>query len=417
MNQFSKFNVVNKGCEYSFVYNTLSGAFVKISTKIFNNIWDERYSKERESLLEQGIVTNDENEIYKYRYQSNNAIYNDKELALYITPTMTCNFSCFYCFEGEIKTRGMMSQKVEDSIVKFLEKNKERKISIIWFGGEPLLGFKNIMSIVKKLRKRNIAFESSMITNGSLLTKSKIRCLEELNLTNIQISLDGPKEIHDERRFFKHSKKGTFEIILSNIEDVLSSTSIPITIQVAIDKTNNFAYAALLEMLNNKFPLYMKNRRIRVGYNIVQDRTGFDKKSLCNTSNDQYHTIIDLFHLDIKNKMLPALPSRILPCMYRSTSCFAIDDKGDVFKCIEHLGKPDKKIGNIVEGFISLQKMAFSILEKDPFEDLQCKNCNVFPVCGGGCPIDTVEKGEKDCSFHKTELEKLLPYFYDLYSE
>ncbi len=418
MNNLSRYNIINRNTEDTFIFNSLSGAFIKISTKIYDSILSNNSNSHfdiKEILKSEGIISSDKEDLYLYRLQSNNLIYCDKGITIYIAPTMDCNFSCFYCFEGKEKRKDTMPVEVEDSIVNFIEKNSDQEIFIIWFGGEPLLGFRQILSIAQKLKNKNIQFKSSMITNGSLLTKSKRTHLKELNLTNIQISLDGMIKTHNSRRFFKHTKKGSFNVIIENIRNLLRTTSIPITIQVAIDQTNNSSYSDVLQYFNDEFPTEMDNKKLRIGYNIIQDRTSFDTKSICNTSFDNFQNIVDLLNLDKKNKHTPVLPNKAYPCMYRSTNCFAIDDKGDIFKCIEHLGNPDKRIGNVVSGHLSLKKLAASIFEKDPFEDLECIECNVFPICGGGCPIDNIEKNRKACSFLKTELENLLPHFYKSY--
>ena len=419
MNNFSRYNIVNRNTKDTIIFNSFSGAFIKLPTEVYDNILINKdsnlHNDVKKTLIAEGIISKDKEDLYLYRLHSNNQLYCEKGITVYIAPTMNCNFSCFYCFEGKEKCKNIMSLEVEDAIVNFLEKNSEQEIFIIWFGGEPLLGAKQIFSIAQKMKDKNIKFNSSMITNGSLLNQSKISQLKKLNLTNIQISLDGLCEDHDNRRYFKNSKKGSFNIIIKNIRNLLNMTSIPVTIQVAIDKTNNSSYSEVLQYFNDEFPIEMNNRRLQVGYNIVQDRTSFDKKSICNTSSDNFQNIVDLLNLDKRNKRTPVLPKKAFPCMYRSTSCFAIDDKGDIFKCIEHLGNPDKRIGNLVSGSFSLKKLAYSIFEKDPFEDIECIECSVFPVCGGGCPIDNIEKNQKDCSFLKTELADLLPYFYKSY--
>jgi len=59
------------------------------------------------------------------------------------------------------------------------------------------------------------------------------------------------------------------------------------------------------------------------------------------------------------------------------------------------------------------RNMAF--YEEDPFLDNECINCNVFPICGGGCPLDRINNKNKEknyCSFYKTNIANMLPHFY-----
>ncbi|WP_353598165.1 hypothetical protein [Prevotella disiens] len=44
-----------------------------------------------------------------------------------------------------------MTDEVEDKLVKFISSNEQAKqLTVIWFGGEPLLEFKRIVSLTKK---------------------------------------------------------------------------------------------------------------------------------------------------------------------------------------------------------------------------------------------------------------------------
>lgn len=111
-------------------------------------------------------------------------------------------------------------------------------------------------------------------------------------------------------------------------------------------------------------------------------------------------------------------PGLSMPCMFRSKVCFAIDPKGDIYKCIEHLGSPKNKIGSIIEQRMSVAKIANCALENDPFADSQCEKCSVLPICGGGCPIDRInqKKGiiRNCCSKYKDTIQELLPHLYNI---
>lgn len=55
------------------------------------------------------------------------------------------------------------------------------------------------------------------------------------------------------------------------------------------------------------------------------------------------------------------------------------------------------------------------IFGHNPFESDECVNCNVFPICGGGCPIDRNKnwgQNKKYCSIYKRNLSEILPDFY-----
>lgn len=62
--------------------------------------------------------------------------------------------------------------------------------------------------------------------------------------------------------------------------------------------------------------------------------------------------------------------------------------------------------------FLSQSKQTCCLISV--FDDKVCLSCNVFPICGGGCPKD--RENHKDspktyCTYLKTYLADLLPYF------
>ncbi len=418
METISKYNIVNKNIHYSLIYNSLSGAFVKIH----NNQIAEIESNEniRNKLIANGILAEHDKEFNKFKYLCYRSSFSGNCVVLYIAPSMNCNFSCFYCFEEGNKkvSKSIMKEEVENAIVSYLEKNKNKKISIIWFGGEPMIGFKNILSISQKLIDKEIKFTSSMITNGSLFNKKRINELKNINLLRIQISMDGTFETHNKRRYFKNGK-GSFEVISNNIHNILQHTDIPIYIQTAIDKTNISAFDDISHLFRDQFAEHI-NKKLFINYNLVQNRTNFDNEGICFNPNDQFEFIKSRICLNSKGKYNSKL-DLALPCMYRSENQFAIDPEGNIYKCIENLGNNHLSVGNILEKNISLTRLSEAAFEEDPFLDEECSNCNVFPICGGGCPLDRIrnkkEKKKTYCSFYKTKLVDLLPILYNKTNE
>lgn len=412
---FSKYNVTHTDGITTWIFNTLTSAFVKMENSTYETVWNEDEIELRNILLNQGILTEEDDEIliYKYKYYSHS--FNKKNFHLCIAPTMKCNFSCFYCFEEGNKNLSTMNEDVEEALVRYIESNKDNQISINWFGGEPMLAIEKILSISRKLNEKKIVFSSSMVTNGSLLNKRNIEKLDILHLTHIQISLDGLTDVHDNRRCFKNGTP-SFDIILSNIDNFINSTSIPLYIQVTIDKTNQTAYEDILSSFKQKYPTLL-GKRIQIGCNFVQDRTGFEQSSVCYTNEEIFNKKIANIKTGEINELTPFLPGISYPCMYRHIKSFCIDPSGNMYKCLEHLGDPQYKIGNILEGKISQRKMVMATFQEDPFINTECLSCNVFPVCGGGCPVDRIKKKinhEIDCcSIYRTKLAKMLPYLYE----
>lgn len=148
----------------------------------------------------------------KLVYFHNRDKYNLDTLSLTILLTHYCNFECTYCYEGEKKVNQSLTDEVRERIYRFIQTmlnfHKDMKtVSIILFGGEPLMYFEEslewLYSIKDLCEKSGKRFITSIVTNGSLLTPERIKHLKRLNCTSIQLTLDGCKRIHDERRIYK----------------------------------------------------------------------------------------------------------------------------------------------------------------------------------------------------------------------
>lgn len=328
----SKYNIYAEKDNVVTIFNTLISALVQLNKNSFDNLLTDNNNPSTISkLFDIGIlVESRETEIRKYKYIQYTKMFRNNKMLLYICPTMNCNFSCSYCFEAGNKTKSYMSPEVENAIVRFISANKDKKISIIWFGGEPLLNVDTIKNITDKLKKKQIDYSSSMITNGSLLTKHAIDILKNISIEFIQISMDGTKEIHNNRRHLP-SGEGSFDIIIRGIERILAETSIPITVQVAVDKTNYQEYENLLSYFNEQFPSYMKEKRIQLNYNVVKDRTDFDTQGVCMNHQDYFQYLLHLDKLELENKKDIFLPGMSQPCMYNTIGTYAITPDGNIY--------------------------------------------------------------------------------------
>jgi uncharacterized protein len=152
---------------------------------------------------------------------------------LILSVTENCNFRCKYCYYysgmydyAPIFNRKNMNfdiaKKAVDyyfnNIFQVLKYNPYRKPCVTFYGGEPLLNFDLIKSIVTYIRKKfpNINVLYNITTNGYLLTKDIVDFLID-NDFYIAVSLDGYKENHDRNRTTIKGQK-TFDKILQNLE-------------------------------------------------------------------------------------------------------------------------------------------------------------------------------------------------------
>ena len=166
-----------------------------------------------------------------------------------IWPTSGCNARCIYCFEEGFKSR-TMTTKTADRVIEFIKDTKQNgKIKIKWFGGEPLLGHKLISYMCRKLKENDIDFESTMITNCSLVTEELAKEISELwNMKRIQVSLDGDKADYEKRKRYYAPDKHNYETVIRGIR-FLAAQGLKINLRCNVDGNNIDGLAAFVDQL------------------------------------------------------------------------------------------------------------------------------------------------------------------------
>jgi sulfatase maturation enzyme AslB (radical SAM superfamily) len=135
--------------------------------------------------------------------------------------TEQCNLRCKYCFEK--KNKNVMDK---DKLIEYV--NLKTNFSFFPFGGEPLLEIDTIIAVIEAImemdipdHRRNGLLRSMrhMITNG-ILIKDILDLAVDYNL-NFQISMDGPKHIHDANRVYADGKTGSYDSVMESIEAIV----------------------------------------------------------------------------------------------------------------------------------------------------------------------------------------------------
>ncbi|MBM7560263.1 radical SAM protein [Marinitoga litoralis] len=139
----------------------------KIKETLKGNIVDKELF---EQLKYDGyIIEKDYNEYEEIKMRNYRARFDNSRATFTIIPTFQCNFDCVYCYETK-RNKIMTIEKAEEIADYIINTSKNKKIiSIGWFGGEPLMNFKVIECINKKIIDESEAeLFSSMSSNGCL---------------------------------------------------------------------------------------------------------------------------------------------------------------------------------------------------------------------------------------------------------
>lgn len=237
---------VLKNSNVSVIYNARTGALAVLTPQNYSQlknleehnlpITDKNFEKQ---LLQCGyLLPKDFDELQQIKYDLLQNRFNPAYMDLTIAPTLACNFRCIYCFEKGQRRSQTMSEQTIQKIISFVraQANHLEELSITWYGGEPLLALPQLESISKQLwdlcDEFHINYSSSIITNGYLLDVNTANILKNNHVDEIQITIDGPKPIHDKRRPLANDG-GTFDTIMEHLLQIKGI--LPVNIRINTD--------------------------------------------------------------------------------------------------------------------------------------------------------------------------------------
>lgn len=289
--------------------------------------------------------------------------------------TMDCNARCFYCYEKGQPQFTMTEQTSKDVAAFIIKYSMGKPIRIRWFGGEPLLNTKSIDIICNELNANGVKYKSSMISNGLLFDDSLIlKAIDLWNLRNVQITLDGTKNVYQKAKAYKDAVGNEFERVISNIKKV-SGANIRVSIRLNQDFYNTQDLLELADFLYNEFK---GNKHVSVYNNWLYDKL---HTLDANLDAEKYAKFKEL-----QNKLIECGLSHNYPlrdklmlnhCMADSDSSVIITPSGNVGKCEHYTTK--YLIGDIHN--VQFEKVE-SLGCKDKYQPMpKCFECPLYPQC------------------------------------
>lgn len=425
---WSKYNILSKSEKYGFLlFNTMSLAFIRINEQDID-MWKklretpDSYTnfQNYDFLIKARIlVDNQEDNLNVYLADVLKNRYNSSDMALTILPTRGCNFGCIYCYEQD-RPNVLMNEQTEKAIVKFVCSNSNlKRLSVVWYGGEPLLNFDSMVRLTKMFKQLNIEYSAKIVSNGYLLTKEKADLMKDLAIRNIQITFDGSEEIHNQRRFLLGGQP-TYRKIMDNLKYLLSiNKEITIDIRTNIDRRNKDDYNKFYQ----DFKSEINDKRVTMYPGFVSDLLSSECVSPeFNISEGGYKAqfildIFDKYGIEIKS-FLPKY--RRHSCVASKYFAFVIGPEGELYKCWRMVGNQKEAIGNVNDGSFDMVKFSKYLIGADYTLDSKCLQCEFITLCGGGCPLVRMRnKYEKislnHCCPEKTHMEQLMELRYEMF--
>ena len=341
------------------------------------------------------LYSKDEYEELACNYKNNSKVI--KALCLHVAHT--CNLNCSYCFASQGKYQGdraIMSFEVGKRAFDFLIENSgtRRNLEVDFFGGEPLMNWdvvKQLVAYARSIEKQhNKNFRFTLTTNGLLIDDEVIDFLNK-EMSNVVLSLDGRRDVHDLFRK-DYAGNGSYDRIVPKFKQLVEARGgkdyyVRGTFtHNNVDFTNDILHMADLGFTelsmepvvcapSDPCALTAEDMpKIFEQYKILAKEMLKRKKE--GRPFTFYH-----YMLDLKNG--PCIYKRITGCG-SGTEYMAVTPWGELFPCHQFVGDPKYSLGNIYDG-ITNTEIQDGFRSCNAYARPECADCWARLYCSGGC--------------------------------
>ena len=296
-----------------------------------------------------------------------------------IFTTTDCNARCYYCFELGWN-RVHMTEDIAKHALDYIKKHcGGKKVSLTWFGGEPLYNMEPISIICQGLQQAGIAYTSSMATNGYLLDEQTVKkCAESWNLTRLQIALDGTEAVYNKIKAYIYKDVNAYETVMHNIGLVLAA-GIEVYIRLNMDLSNHSDLMALVDELARRFG---SSKKLYIYANHLY-KNGVPSADLYTPQEwiqrEEAMTLLEqkITHYGLHRKGGIRKHIKTNHCMADLDSSIVIYSDGHLGRC-EHCNE-NEYVGHVTGDEIDAAKTA-TWKEQIP-EIPECDTCFFYPSC------------------------------------
>jgi len=332
-----------------------------------------------------------------------------------------CNLDCKYCFYlekeklyGGTSDWKMPAHVLESYIRQYIEAQPTSRVAFAWQGGEPtILGLDYFRRVVELQNHyaNGKQIENTIQTNGVTLDDEWGEFLAE-NRFLVGISIDGPRELHDQYRLDKGGQR-TFERVLRGIE-VLKRHCVEFNTLTCVHRANSLHPLEVYRFLKGIGSRFLQFIPVveRVAAKPTTDglilitpgdsspaqvadwsvQSAQYGRFLCAIFDEWVRNDVGQYFVQIFDVALESWSGvQQTLCVFAPTcgSALALEHNGDLYSC-DHFVYPRNRLGNIMEQQISSmiaseQQYQFGLDKRDSLPRY-CQKCSVRFACNGECP-------------------------------
>ena len=340
-----------------------------------------------------------------------------KALCMHIAHT--CNLNCSYCFASQGKYHGdraVMSFEVGKRALDFLIENSgsRRNLEVDFFGGEPLMNFDVVKQLVEYARsvekQHNKNFRFTLTTNGMLIDDDVIDFANR-EMSNVVLSLDGRKEVHDRYRV-DYAGNGSWEKIVPKFQKLVEARGgknyymrgtfthenpdfledIKVMLDLGFNELSMepvvCAKGDPAELTAEDIELVKKQYEDLAELMLKKDKEG--------KPFTFYHYMIDLTGG-------PCIYKRISGCG-SGTEYMAVTPWGDLYPCHQFVGEEKFKLGDIWQGVTNKETQG-EFAACNVYARKECRDCWARLYCSGGCAANAYHATGKVTGIYESGCE------------
>ena len=320
-----------------------------------------------------------------------------KALCLHVAHT--CNLNCSYCFASQGKYHGdraLMSFEVGKRALDFLIENSGHRtnLEVDFFGGEPLMNWDVVKQLVAYARTQeephHKKFRFTLTTNGMLIDDDVIDFANR-EMSNVVLSLDGRKEIHDRLRV-DYAGNGSYDRIVPRFQKLVASRGGKnYYMRGTFTHANPDFTKDVFHMADLGFTeLSMEPVVCAPGdpaaltpedLEIVKEQYEILAKDMLRREKEGKPITFYHYMLDLTGG--PCVYKRISGCG-SGTEYMAVTPWGDLYPCHQFVGEEKYKLGNIWDG-VTNTALREEFRACNAYARKECDDCWARLYCSGGC--------------------------------